>query len=579
MQSQFIHVLNNEVTTLAHTFGIPDSKAFLVWFGRTAFDLSEDDSFDGVIVDSPNDKSIDLLWVDDYHERVIIAQGKYSKSGKSKPKVNELDSLLSCFDWLASPETLQREGKIELAQAAKDYLEATKQEYAVELWFVYCGPPKDEIDKRIRVFNANSDNQQKRRTCRHGDLDLLKDLFEEYRGKGRRIESATFKVEPDVIEVSGGFGKGLVATITGKELIKLYSTFGDALFARNVRLFLGVKKGSVNAGIIDTLENPAEQSNFWAYNNGITMVCDKYELVEGTGVLALHNFSVVNGCQTTVALYKSAKNIKDEVTVLLRVISPPDRAIDSIIRFTNSQNQIRVWDIRSQDPIQTRLQRDFKDLRSPIYYQLRRGDFQALDTVSRKKFCSGRSRRIIRHDLLAQYIAAFKQTPVIAYKHKSFLFTKHYEEVFPLDIRVEEPLFIWKASEITQEGVREEIRSDTEKGNNLDVLILKRGGHLYALGVFGLIAKLRNGPDYLRTIEEERIASKHATDRIRKYATIATLWYKDAVKDLLKISGKDLSVLVRESEFFEQVAERVESRYRTMAVDKQWLKGGLPELF
>ena len=98
------------------------------------------------------------------------------------------------------------------------------------------------------------------------------------------------------------------------------------------------------------------------------------------------------------------------------------------------------------------------------------------------------------------------------------------------------------------------------------------------MGVFGLIARLRNGPDYLRTINEQRILSKHAEDRIQKYATISTLWYKDAVKDLLKLSSKDLSVLVRELDFFEQVTERVESRYRTMAVDKQWLKRGLPEL-
>jgi hypothetical protein len=577
--SRFIDVLNNEVATFAETYSLSKSKAFLAWFGRLAFDLSDDDAFDGVIVDSPNDKGIDLFWVDDYHERVIVAQGKYSQSGKSRPKVREVESLFSSLDWLASPETLQREGKTELAEAANEYLEATRQDYTVELWFVYCGPRNEAIDQRVRVFNANPDNQQKRRTCRHCDIGLLENLFEEYRGKGRRIEVATVRIDPKVVEVSGGFGRGLVATIPGKGLVSLYSQFGDSLFARNVRLFLGAKRGSVNAGIIETIEDSAERSNFWAYNNGVTMVCDKYELDESAGTLTLHNFSVVNGCQTTVALNKAEHSVTDEVNVLLRVISPPERAIDSIIRFTNSQNQIRVWDIRSQDRTQKKLQRDFENLRRPYYYQLRRGDVQSLDPTYRKKFRNGRKMRTIRHDLLTQYIAAFRQKPVMAYKHKSLLFTKLYDEVFPLDMRVEEALLVWKVSEVTQQKIREEIRNDATRGNNQDVLILKRGGLLYALGIFGLIAKLRNGPDYLRTIDETRITSKRATDRIGKYAVISTLWYKDAVKDLLKLSGKDLSVLVRESNFFEQVAERIESRYRTMALDRQWLIGGLPHLF
>jgi hypothetical protein len=578
--SQFIHNFNKEVTTLANTFALPKSKAFLIWFGKLAFDLSDDDAFDGIIVDSPNDKGIDLFWVDEYHERVIIAQGKYSDLGKSRPKVSDVDSLVSCFDWLASPETLQREGKKEIAEAANEYLEAIRQDYAVELWFVYCGARDNAIEKRIWAFNENTEHQQRRRTCRHCDLSLLENLFEEDRGRGRRVENAIVTILPEVIEISGGFGKGIVTTIAGSELALLYSKFGDALFARNVRLFLGVKRGSVNAGIIETLEDMVERNHFWAYNNGVTMVCDKYDYNKDNSSLNLHSFSVVNGCQTTVALHKSAqnKNLTDEVTVLLRVISPPERIIDSIIRFTNSQNQIRVWDIRSQDRTQKKLQLDFENLQIPIYYQLRRGDIQALDSTSKKKFRNGRKMRIIRHDLLAQYIAAFKQKPVIAYKHKSFIFTKLYDEVFPPDIRVEEALFIWEASDITQDKIREEIRSDIAKSNDLDVLILKRGGRLYVLGVFGLIARLRNGPDYLRTINEQRILSKHAEDRIQKYATISTLWYKDAVKDLLKLSSKDLSVLVRELDFFEQVTERVESRYRTMAVDKQWLKRGLPEL-
>ncbi len=577
--SIFLSALNNEAKTLADKFGLTESKAFLIWFGRLAYDLRDEEAFESVLVDGPNDKSIDFFYVDDYSRRVIIVQGKYSKTSKSKPKDNSVESLLACLDWLVSPETLQREGKLELSDAAVEYLEAVRNEYLIELWFVYCGSKNDKIDQRIRIFNANKENQENRRVCRHCDIDLIDNFFQEYRGKGHRIEKAELKTFSNVIEVKGKFGEGLVTTIPGQELINLYEEFGDDLFARNVRLFLGAKKGSVNAGIINTLEDSTDKNNFWAYNNGITMICDDFNYDADKSILKIENFSIVNGCQTTVSLYKSKESVDDNITVLLRVICPPELTIDSIIRFTNSQNQIRVWDISSQDRTQKRLQQEFEILDKPIYYQLRRGDVQALSPSQKSKFKDGRKMRIIRHDILAQYIMSFKLRPVLAYKHKSFLFTKYYDEIFPPDIKREEALFIWRAGEILQEKIREEILLDSKKSNTLDVLILKRGGRLYALGVFGLIAQLRNGPDYLRTINEERITSKSAKERISKYAIISTIWYKDVVKDLLKIEGKDLSVLVRDLNFFRFINDRIESRYRTMAVDKNWLKGALPKLF
>ena len=94
-----------------------------------------------------------------------------------------------------------------------------------------------------------------------------------------------------------------------------------------------------------------------------------------------------------------------------------------------------------------------------------------------------------------------------------------------------------------------EMVRDSEKGNQQSLLILKRGGRLYALTVFSEIAQQRNGPDYLRTNSEERVASNHANERIEKYAKLATLWYKAALENLLDRTNRDLSVLVRDQGF------------------------------
>ncbi len=100
-------------------------------------------------------------------------------------------------------------------------------------------------------------------------LDELELTYEEYKGTIGRVPAAELAVADDetfFIQDSPTFGRSLVATIPGTSLRTLYQDHGNRLFEQNVRLFLGTRKGSVNAGIRDTLNDPAERPNFWAYN-------------------------------------------------------------------------------------------------------------------------------------------------------------------------------------------------------------------------------------------------------------------------------------------------------------------------
>lgn len=583
----FLSKLGMEVKRIAKTYSIRDDRAFAVWFGATGLELDEDDALDAMSVEGANDKGMDLFWVDNPNQRVLIVQCKYSARGTHRPKVKDLVQLLSCTDWLANPRALEREGRPELVAASREYQDAMEQGYSVQLWFAYCGKRSENIDKRTRVFNDNPEHQERGRTARACDLGLLEDIYDDILGNGRRIESVEIRVSKAAHEVEGSFGRGLVTSVGASELVSLYEEFGDELFARNVRGWLGARKGSVNAGIINTLENQRERGNFWAYNNGITVVCDAYSHNSSTGLLDLSNFSIVNGCQTTVALARTKDTWNgEEPFVLARIICPPESIIDSVIRFTNSQNLIRGWDLVAQDRTQIRLQGEFESLDKPVYYVRRRGDWRSLTAQHKRRFREGKTGPIrrIKHDLLGQYIAAFKGKAVVAYKNKGFLFDRFYEETFPVDLRVQEALFMWRAGERTQELVRDEMRNETAKVEDGKserqkyVLMLKRGGRFYALAVFGLVAGLRNGPDYLRSITEERITSSAATQRIDKYARVSIKWYEQVVDDLLQLTGTELSVLIRQEDFFQRVAERVTNIYETWSVDEGWLNSTLPRL-
>lgn len=287
-----------------------------------------------------------------------------------------------------------------------------------------------------------------------------------------------------------------------------------------------------------------------------------------------------------MALSTSESNLDASVVLLARFIVPPRQTITSIIQFTNTQNPIRSWDLASQHPTQRRLKSEFGNLNEPVFYAIRRGEWASLGSADRKRFRTGEGRgtRTINGDLLAQFLASFRSNAVVAYKDKARLFDTYFEQTFPPDLRVEEALFVWEVGKTVESLVAREIKKEAKRTNAGERererywLMLKRGGRFFVVGVFGLIAGLRNGPDYLRSITEERMTSKRAAERIEKYATYSLNLYLQAVNDLLDLQPTDISTLVRAGNFFDRTSGRIENQYRAMAVNEEWLEGALPKL-
>ena len=66
-----------------------------------------------------------------------------------------------------------------------------------------------------------------------------------------------------------------ILSIPGTWLRDQFLKYGDKLFSANYRGFLGIsKRRKINFGIKNTAEK--EPSNFWAYNNGITILTLDY---------------------------------------------------------------------------------------------------------------------------------------------------------------------------------------------------------------------------------------------------------------------------------------------------------------
>ena len=332
-----------------------------------------------------------------------------------------------------------------------------------------------------------------------------------------------------------------MTTVGGAQLRELYVTHDDRLFDRNVRLFLGARKGGVNAGIRDTIDSDSDRPNFWAYNNGVTFVCDSYDLKNGK--LVLTNFSIVNGCQTTISIANSSPSAAGKVQVLARFIAAPERAIDSIIRYTNSQNPIRLWDLSAQDKLQKRLKKELATLPQPYFYVLRRGEARQLPASERKKFRRKGSGSLctLSLDLVAQYLAAFRGLPAIAYKDKGRIFSSYYDEVFPDQIRPEEVILVWQVASVAADAVKNELERAVQTEAHERVAILKRGAKFFVLAAMAIVLHERNGKTFLNKLKGEVAVSKTTGQRLKNYATIALEWYVEAMNEATE-SGSEVSI-------------------------------------
>lgn len=559
-------------------YSLTEGKAFGLWYAVDSLGFEEDEAYEAVSYDGGNDKDIDFFFIDHEAERVLVGQLKFNFKGKYKGTKPELLGLIHTTDWLKDPESLARDGRNDIAAAARDYLEAVGSGFSVEYLYVYCGPTRKEVDDAARQFNVTEAGNVPSRSCRVVNLPALIAEHSERIDQSTRIAKETLACSKRHFKEKGSFGEALITTITGKQLQDFYLSHGDRLFDRNIRLFLGARKGGVNAGIRDTIDSIKDRSNFWAYNNGVTFICDHYDL-DSDNKLTLYNFSIVNGCQTTVTIGNSPPSAIKGIRVLARFISAPEAAIDNIIRYTNSQNPIRIWDLSAQDKLQKRLKKELATLPQPFLYVLRKGETRQLSATDREKFKrNGKGAMLtIPRDRNAQYLAAFRGLPAIAYKDKGKVFSSFYDEVFPAQIRTEEIVLVWQAGSVATELVKEELEKAVQEDNQQRVAILKRGAKFFVLAAMAIILHERNGNTFLNKLKPEVAVSKHTEARLHNYAQVALEWYVEGMQELVD-AGTEVSTLVRSQEWWTKLRQKLISKWRVYSLAKKVVQESLPAI-
>lgn len=149
--------------------------------------------------------------------------------------------------------------------------------------------------------------------------------------------------------------KSYLAVVPGDLLVEIYENYGQKLFEQNVRTFLQFR-GNVNKGLRNTIEYKPDM--FFAYNNGLTATASELEFDERNNISKIVNFQIVNGGQTTSAIYAASKKMKLDVSKVavqmkLSVVKNKDEQSDFVSKvseYANTQNKVNKSDFFSNSP-------------------------------------------------------------------------------------------------------------------------------------------------------------------------------------------------------------------------------------
>ncbi|MEO9964490.1 MAG: AIPR family protein [Reichenbachiella sp.] len=261
-----------------------------------------------------------------------------------------------------------------------------------------------------------------------------------------------------LIQFNTGETKSVVCTITGITLAEVASTeHRDAIFDLNVRPYYG-SKGRVNNEILNTCSSD-ESSRFWFLNNGVTMVCDKFELVDDPDnhFLNVKNAQIVNGCQTTVTIREAfeSDSLNSDVKLVLKVYATDNaNLVDRITLTTNNQNRITERDLRANEPVQRDIQRIMNEIH---------GHFYERKNKEYRNFRGSKRKLIVPNTKAAQaYLAIVRNKPSKARGYLGAIWSEFYQEIFS-NATVDDLLVCYKIFDLCQKKA-----SDSKKDSSLE---------------------------------------------------------------------------------------------------------------
>lgn len=361
-----------------------DEWAFNYWVLDKLF-YEEEELIESKIIDY-NDMGIDAYeFYEDTKELFLIQNKYYSENTKLDTNYIKNDFLLRGITALERGTYSRSE---ELQGIFNKYKDDPKFTVYLELYITNDLESK-EIEEYTKEFN-------KKNTKYIAKIYYLKDIKEKYYGEGEQNRKQ-LKVRIDTVNrgtvlninteaynlkniIDAKYVLTPVSTIF--EIYKKSKKEGYPIFDKNIREYLGNR--GINKQIYQTLLNKEDRNNFFYYNNGITIICDKINKIKSvkntkndkfSPSIEIENPQIVNGCQTVNSIYEALKNSDEtkvekeyeDTFVMVKILeidrnnNEEEELYNNIVKYNNSQNSINEKNFVANNKLFERLQGEFED--------------------------------------------------------------------------------------------------------------------------------------------------------------------------------------------------------------------------
>lgn len=502
------------IDAVAKRGGITRDKAVTAWYASTLLGIDEDEAIDAASVDGPEDNGCDFIYIDNDQEVVYVLQGYVSDRPDRSAGIKKWNALVASIANINDPISFKHGGRRDIYELLSEIDVAN---YSLVLGLVTLAAKSDQISRQ-REATVRSKTYGPDATFFYEHQDSLYDKFVIARAADRNVPEDVITFSGPVAEVKGDFGQAIIGSVPASELARLHNEYKNQLFEGNVRLFIGERKGGINEKIVETAHTrPGE---FWALNNGITIVADSFEQVRDNKYL-IRRFSVVNGCQTTVSLTRAIERASGagKAQVLVRVVGAKKALLTDIVRYNNTQNPVKLAAVRLLDPIQESLRSAFSTV-DYVYAPKQEGAKTAKNS------------KRIDLDRITQYLAAMSEDTVLeAVAKKAELFDRSYKSIFPRGLKPERVMLAWLlAQEIESE--RADLL-DAQEGSSDPVMKAILGIHGTPWGIYVANALIENSGSDMSKLTLKRMVSSDFKGAMAKYAKKAMELYSEIAVNIV----------------------------------------------
>ena len=502
------------IDAVAKRGGISRDRAITAWYAATLLGIDEDEAIDAASVDGPEDGGADFIYIDHDQEVIYVLQGYVSDRPDRSAGIKKWNALTGVVANINDPISFKHGGRHDIYETLSD---VDTSGYSQMFTLVSLAARSDQIARQVetttrsRVYGSGVG-------FHYEYQETLYDKFVIARAADRNVAKDTLKFASGVAEVKGSFGQAIVGAVEASELVRLHEKYTNQLFEGNVRLFIGERKGGINEKIIETAH--ARPGDFWALNNGITIVADSFDKA-GENKYDVRQFSIVNGCQTTASLSRAiAKEAgAGKAQVLVRVVQAKRALLTDIVRFNNTQNPVKLSAVRLLDPIQESLRSALSTVEF-VYAPKQEG----AKTVKHQKR--------IELDRITQFLAAMSEETVLeAVAKKAELFDRSYKSIFPKGLKPERVVLAWLlAQEIEAERT---LLLDAQASGTDQVMKAILGIHGTPWGIFVANMLIDASGSDLSKLSLKKMVTSDFKGALAKYAKKALELYCDTASIIL----------------------------------------------